>query len=39
MKNYYDAIEQDPFDTLPVTFHIKNGLKDPEFERFKKYYD
>jgi len=38
MKNYYEAMEQDAFDTLPVTFHIKDGLKDPEFLRFKKYY-
>ena len=38
MRNYYNAIEKNPFDTLPVTFHIKNGLKDPEFIRFKKFY-
>ena len=38
MKNYYEAIEQDVFDNLPVTFHVKTGLNDPEFERFKNYY-
>ena len=38
MKNYYDALDQDPFETLPVTFHIKEGLSDPEFQRFKNYY-
>ena len=38
MKNYYDALDQDPFETLPVTFHIKEGIKDPEFQRFKNYY-
>ena len=27
------------FDNLPVTFHIKNGLDDPEFQKFKRYYD
>lgn len=23
MKNYYEALGEDPFDSLPVTFHIK----------------
>lgn len=35
MKNYYDAIEEDVFDNLPVTFHVKTGVSDPEFEKFK----
>jgi hypothetical protein len=28
MKLYYEAIGLDPFDVLPLTFHIKNGLED-----------
>ena len=39
MKNYYDAIGGNVFDTLPVTFHIKGGIDDPEFTKFKAYYD
>lgn len=39
MRNYYDSIGEDVFDSLPVTFHIKNGTNDPEFTRFKAYYD
>lgn len=35
MKNYYEALEQEVFDNLPVTFHVKSGLSDPEFEKFK----
>ena len=35
MKNYYDALDQDVFDNLPLTLHIKEGLDDPEFQRFK----
>lgn len=31
MKNYYEAMEQDVFDNLPVTFHVKTGLDDAEF--------
>jgi len=38
-KNYYDALDQDVFDNLPLTFHVKEGLDDPEFHRFKQYYD
>jgi len=38
MKNYYDSLDQDVFDNLPVTFHVKNGLEDPEFHRFKQFY-
>jgi len=38
MKNYYEAMEQDVFDNLPVTFHVKTGLDDAEFTRFKNYY-
>ena len=39
MRNYYDAMGQNVFDNLPVTFHIKNGVDDPEFAKFKQYYD
>ena len=39
MKNYYEALDQDVFDNLPVTFHVKDGLDDPEFYRFKEYYE
>ena len=38
MRNYYESLNQDPFNTLPVTFHIKNGLADPEFAKFKDHY-
>jgi len=38
MKNYYDAMGKDVFAAVPVTFHIKEGLDDPQFARFKSYY-
>jgi len=31
MRSYYEAMGQDPFVALPVTFHVKDGLEDPEF--------
>ena len=38
LKNYYEAMDQDIFDVVPLTFHVKNGLEDPEFAKFKQYY-
>jgi tubulin polyglutamylase TTLL1 len=34
MKRYYEAIGRDPFEVIPLTFHIKRGTDDPEFYRF-----
>ena len=39
MKNYYEALEQDVFNYLPLTFHLKQGLEDPEFQKFKMKYN
>ena len=38
LKNYYEALDQDVFNVVPLTFHVKNGLADPEFAQFKQYY-
>ena len=38
MRNYYESINEDPFDYLPVTFHVKTGVNDPEFQRFRAYF-
>jgi len=38
LKSYYEAVGEDPFLSLPVTFHVKAGLHDPEFHRFKEFY-
>ena len=39
MKEYYEKKGVDPYLTLPVTFHIKDGLNEPSFEEFKQYYE
>jgi len=39
MKVYYDATNQDTFDYLPLTFHIKEGLGDREFQKFEEVYN
>lgn len=32
-------IGKNPYDHLPLTFHIKNGILDPEYSKFKEYFD
>jgi hypothetical protein len=38
MTQYYKLLGEDPFSILPLTFHIENGLRDLEFEKFKAYF-
>lgn len=38
MKRYYQANERDPFQVLPLTYHIKNGAEDQEYGKFVRYY-
>ena len=35
MKVYYEAIGKDYYQNLPLTFHIKEGLNDPQFTKFE----
>jgi hypothetical protein len=34
MRTYYERIGEDPFKVLPLTFHTRKGIKDPEFAKF-----
>lgn len=34
MRKYYKALNRDPFEVLPLTFHVKSGLSDPEYGKF-----
>jgi len=40
MRNYYTYCceNEDVFDTLPLTFHIKAGQNDPEYCKFEEHY-
>lgn len=40
MKRYYESIGRDPYEVLPITFHIKKGCTsdDPEYDRFLAKY-
>ena len=34
MSLYYQSLNQDPFQILPLTFHTTKGTQDPEYARF-----
>lgn len=38
LRSYYLAQGQNPFDFIPLTFHIKNGKEDKEYTKFLEYY-
>ena len=38
MKKYYDFINQNVFNVLPLTFHITKGVEDSKFADFIETY-
>ena len=38
LKEYYNLIGKNVFDYVPLTFHIRKGMKDPEYNRFVDFY-
>jgi hypothetical protein len=38
MRKFYRAHDRDPFDVLPITYHIRYGTNDPEFKKFTAYF-
>lgn len=38
LKQYYDLINVNAFNKIPLTFHIKKGFKDLQYKRFIAYY-
>jgi hypothetical protein len=39
MRKYYKIMQRDPFDILPLTYHIKKGTQDSSFQNFIIYYE
>lgn len=37
MREYYQMMDEDPFQVLPYTFLVKNN-QDEEFKRFLEYF-
>ena len=38
MCNYYGHINVNPFEFMPLTFHISDGLEDENFLIFQRFY-
>lgn len=38
LKRYYDLIGKDVFTIIPLTFHIKTGTSDPEYQNFVREF-
>jgi hypothetical protein len=38
MTQYYKRLGRNPFDNLPLTFHIETGTTDQEWVKFKNYF-
>ena len=38
LNSYYNFIGEDVFDYLPLSFHIREGLEDPVYFKFLKYF-
>lgn len=38
ISKYYKSIERDPFDVLPLTFHITKGTADQVFYKFVQVF-
>ena len=39
MKMYYEALGKSVFDVLPLTFHLKEGSTDSEWENFVQEFN
>lgn len=39
MKTYYECMGENPFDFIPLTYHIQEGSSDSQFEVFSKAYE
>jgi len=39
MKTYYECMGENPFDYIPLTFHVQEGSTGAQFEVFNKQYE
>lgn len=39
LKVYYEAIGKEYHSALPITFHIKEGLNDSQFQKFEQLFN
>lgn len=38
MKMYYESLDLNPFDFIPLTYHIKEGVESEEFKQFENEF-
>ena len=38
LVTYYKSLNKDPFEHIPLTFHIQTGPSDPNFQLFKQKF-
>jgi tubulin monoglycylase TTLL3/8 len=38
LREYYSLLDENVYQYIPLTFHIKKGTKDPEYAKFVDYY-
>lgn len=38
LKHFYEIKGVNPWNSLPLTFHIKKGINDPQYNKFMKQY-
>lgn len=39
MTNYFECLGENPYDYIPLTFHIQEGSTDIQYEKFLKTYE
>ncbi|KAL4438061.1 hypothetical protein ABPG74_016840 [Tetrahymena malaccensis] len=39
MRSYYESNQQNPFEFIPLTFHIQEGKKDKEYSKFVAHFN
>jgi len=39
MKAYFECLGKEPFNFIPLTYHIQEGSSDPQFELFSKKFE
>lgn len=38
LRRYYEVTNRDPFEYLPLTYHVRNGTDDQEYLKFESQF-
>ena len=39
MRTYFECLGENPFNYIPLTYHIQEGSSDPQFDLFNRKFD